>query len=30
VDSILLVVDMLNSLPGTTGTIWISDLWLAR
>jgi hypothetical protein len=30
VDSILLVVDMLNSLPGTTGTIWISDLWLAK
>jgi hypothetical protein len=30
VDSILLVVDTLNSLPGTAGTIWISDLWLAR
>ena len=30
VDSVLLVVDTLNSLPGATGTIWISDLWLAR
>ena len=29
-DSVLLVIDTLNSLPGTRGTIWISDLWLAR
>jgi hypothetical protein len=30
VDSLLLVVDTLNSEPGATGRIWITDLWLAR
>jgi hypothetical protein len=30
IDSLLLVVDTLNSLPGTTGVLSIADLWLAR
>jgi hypothetical protein len=30
IDSLLLVVDTLNSVPGASGTIRISDLWLAR
>jgi hypothetical protein len=30
VDSVLLVVDTLNSHPGTSGVIQILDLWLAR
>jgi hypothetical protein len=30
VDSLLLVIDMVNSLPGTTGRIAITDLWLVR
>jgi hypothetical protein len=30
VDSLLLVVDTLNTLPGTSGQVWIPDLWLAR
>ncbi len=29
-DSVLLVVDTLNTVPGTSGSIWIPDLWLAR
>ena len=29
-DSLLLVVDTLNSHPGTTGLLQITDLWLAR
>jgi hypothetical protein len=30
VDSLLLVVDTLNTLPTTAGAIWITDLWLAK
>ncbi len=30
IDSVLLVVDTLNSRPGASGAIWIPDLWLAR
>ncbi|MGH9176757.1 MAG: hypothetical protein ACRD1H_20480, partial [Vicinamibacterales bacterium] len=30
IDSLLLVVDLLNSLPGASGTLSIADLWLAR
>jgi hypothetical protein len=30
VDSLLLVVDTLNNEPGSSGRIWITDLWLAR
>jgi hypothetical protein len=30
VDSILLVIDMVNSDPGSTGRVAITDLWLAR
>ncbi|HUE90402.1 MAG TPA: CehA/McbA family metallohydrolase [Vicinamibacterales bacterium] len=30
VDSLLLVIDTVNSVPGTTGQIAITDLWLAR
>lgn len=30
VDSLLLVVDTLNNEPGSSGKIWITDLWLAR
>ena len=30
VDSLLLVVDTLNTSPGASGRIWIPDLWLAR
>jgi len=30
IDSVLLVVDTVNSRPGTSGAIWIPDLWLAR
>jgi hypothetical protein len=30
VDSLLFVVDTVNTLPGTAGTFWIPDLWLAR
>ncbi len=30
IDSLLLVVDTVNSLPGSSGTLSISDLWLAR
>jgi hypothetical protein len=30
IDSLLLVVDTLNTLPGSAGTIWIPELWLAR
>ena len=30
IDSLLLVVDILNSMPGAVGTLSISDLWLAR
>jgi len=29
-DSLLLVVDTLNSEAGTTGRVWIPDLWFAR
>lgn len=29
-DSLLLVIDTLNTLPGTTGTLRVPDLWLAR
>jgi hypothetical protein len=30
VDSLLLVVDTLNNEPGSSGRIWITDLWLGR
>jgi hypothetical protein len=30
IDSVLLVVDTVNSRPGSSGAIWIPDLWLAR
>lgn len=30
VDSLLLVIDTLNTWPGTQGVVWISDLWFAR
>ena len=30
IDSLLLVVDTVNTTPGTTGTIAIPDLWLVR
>jgi hypothetical protein len=30
IDSVLLVVDTLNSHPGAAGAIWMPDLWLAR
>jgi hypothetical protein len=30
IDSLLLVIDPVNTLPGSAGTIWIPDLWLAR
>jgi hypothetical protein len=30
IDSVLLVVDTLNNLPGSSGTVWIPDLWLAK
>jgi hypothetical protein len=30
IDSLLLVVDTLNTSPGASGRIWIPDLWLAR
>jgi len=30
VDSLLLVVDTVNTLPGASGRIAITDLWLAR
>ncbi len=30
VDSVLLVVDTLNALPGASGSLRITDLWLAR
>jgi hypothetical protein len=30
VDSLILVIDTLNTVPGTSGVIWIPDLWLAR
>jgi hypothetical protein len=30
IDSLLLVIDTLNTLPGSQGTIWIPDLWLAK
>ena len=30
IDSLLLVVDTLNSVPGASGTIRIADLWLAK
>jgi hypothetical protein len=30
IDSLLLVVDTLNSVPGATGRVWITDLWLVK
>jgi hypothetical protein len=30
IDSLLLVVDTLNTLPGTSATISIADLWLVK
>jgi hypothetical protein len=30
VDALLLVVDTVNTVPGATGRIAITDLWLAR
>jgi hypothetical protein len=30
IDSLLLVIDTVNSLPGTAGTLSIADLWLAH
>jgi hypothetical protein len=30
VDSLLLVIDTVNTSPGASGRIWIPDLWLAR
>jgi hypothetical protein len=30
IDSLLLVIDTLNTLPGARGTIRIPDLWLVR
>ena len=30
IDDLLIVVDTVNTLPGTKATIWIPELWLAR
>jgi len=30
IDSVLLVIDTLNNRPGSSGTLWIPDLWLAK
>jgi hypothetical protein len=30
VDSLLLVIDTVNTAPGTSGAVWLTDLWLAK